>query len=258
MSIRGLIIGILTALCLLVLPTVAQSYLIVVDDNSPNVSSTALAPIYEVNPDLVFEDKITLRFQPSAGANAAFSLVSEGDDLDLQRALLYKMSGLVIKPDSTIEETFITYRFYTLEESYKLNTRKLNVTNARLFVSLQHYNWRELYDSTKTTAITNREEPKVDDFVALETEPQFDYPRLGALVQYPEIARRAGIEGRVLVAALVNEQGIVNKAHIIESDNQIFQPYAMRAVILTEFTPASANGKPVKTWVRIPILFKLK
>ena len=258
MSVRGLIIGILTALCLLVLPAGAQSYLIVVDDHSPNVSPTALAPLYEVNADLVFEDKITLRFQPSAGTNAAFSLVSEGDDLDLQRALLYKMSGFVIRPDSTIDETFITYRFYTLEESFKLSTKKLSVANAALFVSGQHYKWRELYDSTRPSSVTSRDAPKVDDFVALETEPGFDYGRLGALVQYPDIARRAGIEGRVVVAALINDRGLVEEAVITESDNALLNASAMRAVILTAFTPGKVNSKPIKAWVQIPILFRLK
>lgn len=258
MSVRGLIIGILTALCLLVLPSGAQSFLIVVDEHSANVTPVASSPIKEATPDLNFDGELTLRFQMAPGTNKMYSLVSEGDDLDVQRALLYKMSGFVLRPDSTIDETFITYRFYTLEESFKLSTKKLSVANAILFVSGQHYNWRELYDSSRPSSETSRDAPNVDDFVALEIEPGFDYGRLGALVQFPDIARRAGIEGRVVVAALINDRGLVEEAVITESDNALLNASAMRAVILTEFTPGKANSKPIKTWVRIPILFRLK
>ena len=197
MSVRGLIIGILTSLCLLVMPSGAQSFLIVVDEHSANVTPVASSPMNEATPDLVFDGALTLRFQMTPGTNKMYSLVSEGDDLDLQRALLYKMSGFVIRPDSTIDETFITYRYFTLEESFKLSTKKLSVANATLFVSGQQYNWRELYDSSRPSSETSRDVPNVDDFVALEIEPGFDYGRLGALVQFPDIARRAGIEGRV-------------------------------------------------------------
>lgn len=258
MSIRGLIIGILTALCLLVMPSGAQSFLIVVDEHSSNVTPVASSPMNEATPDLVFDGALTLRFQMTPGTNKMYSLVSEGDDLDLQRVLLYKMSGFVIRPDSTIDETFITYRFYTLEESFELNTNELSVVNARLFVSGQDYNWKEVYDSTKSSTSTSRKKTNDDDFHPVEREPEFDGKRTGALVQYPEIARRAGIEGQVMVAALINDRGLVIEAVITASDNALLNASAMRAVILTEFTPGTVNGKPIKTWVRIPILFKLK
>lgn len=107
--------------------------------------------------------------------------------------------------------------------------------------------------------ITEREEvPDVDEFVAVEKEPQFDYADLKRRVVYPDMARRAGIEGKVQVAALIGKDGRVVEIRIIETDNNILNDAAVKAVRETPFTPAIQNGNPVITWVRIPIVFELR
>ncbi|MBU3742132.1 MAG: energy transducer TonB [Candidatus Kapabacteria bacterium] len=107
--------------------------------------------------------------------------------------------------------------------------------------------------------ITEREEvPDVDEFVAVEKEPGFDYDALRRRVRYPDMAMRAGIEGRVQVAALIGKDGRVMDIKITDSDNTILNDAAVKAVKDTPFTPAIQNGNPVVTWVRIPIVFELK
>ena len=61
------------------------------------------------------------------------------------------------------------------------------------------------------------DEPEDDFFVVVEQMPQLR-GGLGALqrkVSYPEMARRAGIEGRVTVQFIVNEQGRVENPRVI-------------------------------------------
>ena len=107
--------------------------------------------------------------------------------------------------------------------------------------------------------IKEREEiPDVDEFVAVEKEPGFDYDALRRRVKYPDLAMRAGIEGRVQVAALIGKDGRVMDIKITDSDNPILNDAAVKAVKDTPFTPAIQNGNPVTTWVRIPIVFELK
>jgi protein TonB len=107
--------------------------------------------------------------------------------------------------------------------------------------------------------IKEREEiPDVDEFVAVEKEPGFDYDALRRRVKYPDMAMRAGIEGRVQVAALIGKDGRVMDIKITDSDNPILNDAAVKAVKDTPFTPAIQNGNPVTTWVRIPIVFELK
>ena len=102
------------------------------------------------------------------------------------------------------------------------------------------------------------EEPDIDEFIAVEKEPEFDYDELRRRVKYPEIAQRNGIEGQVLVGALVGKDGRVEKTQVISSDNELLDSEAQRAVRETVFTPAIQNGNPVRLWVRIPIKFTLR
>jgi protein TonB len=105
---------------------------------------------------------------------------------------------------------------------------------------------------------TREEDPDIDEFVAVEKEPEFDYPALQRRVKYPDIARRNGVEGQVLVGVLVGKDGRPEKTQVIESDNELLNQAAISAVRETVFTPAIQNGTPVRLWVRIPIVFKLR
>ena len=75
---------------------------------------------------------------------------------------------------------------------------------------------------------------------------------------YPEIAKRAGVEGKVYVLAFVDESGDVTKAQIIKGIGAGCDEAALDAVLKTKFTPGKQRGKPVKVQVSIPIIFKLK
>ena len=77
-------------------------------------------------------------------------------------------------------------------------------------------------------------------------------------IVYPEIAKRAGVEGKVYVLAFVDEQGTVTKAQIIKGIGAGCDEAALNAVLKTKFTPGKQRGKPVKVQVSIPIIFKLK
>jgi protein TonB len=73
---------------------------------------------------------------------------------------------------------------------------------------------------------------------------------------YPDIARNAGMEGTVLVRALVGLDGRVRRAEI-ERSSVMFDEPALAAVRQWTFTPAKSNGKAVLAWVRIPVKFTL-
>ena len=77
-------------------------------------------------------------------------------------------------------------------------------------------------------------------------------------IRYPEIAKRAGIEGRVFVKAFINSTGTVSKTEIIRGIGGGCDEMAMHAVKNTKFTPGRQKGKPVNVQVTVPILFKLQ
>jgi protein TonB len=107
------------------------------------------------------------------------------------------------------------------------------------------------------------EEPKEEApqyFVAVEEmpEPVGGIQAIQSKIEYPEIAKRAGVEGKVYILAFVNENGDVTKAEVIKGLGAGCDEAALTAVKQTKFKPGKQRGVPVKVQVSIPIVFKLQ
>lgn len=100
--------------------------------------------------------------------------------------------------------------------------------------------------------------PDVDEFTPVDIEPQVDLTKIENKAVYPAEARRAGIQGTVVVRALVGKNGKIIKSIIQSSDDELLNKPAQDAVEQTKFSPAIYNGKAILCWVSIPITFKLK
>jgi protein TonB len=98
------------------------------------------------------------------------------------------------------------------------------------------------------------DEPEPGKFIPVEKPP---IPVRQIKPQYPEMARRAGVEGTVWVNILVDKQGRAKKALIVKSDAEIFNEPAVQAALQWVFTPAMMNNGPVTVWVAIPFRFQL-
>ncbi len=96
--------------------------------------------------------------------------------------------------------------------------------------------------------------PDINAFVAVEKEPQ---PVVTAQPEYPDLAKRAGIEGTVYVKILVSKEGKPIKAVVIKSDSEVFNQPAINAAMKFVFTPAIQHKSPVMVWVVVPFRFKL-
>lgn len=82
---------------------------------------------------------------------------------------------------------------------------------------------------------------------------------VGRNFRYPKDARRAGVQGRVLVAFAVTEQGKVADIQIKESLFPSIDAEAMQAVQrLKSFTPGQQDGKAVKVSFTVPIALRLE
>ncbi|MBI5726731.1 MAG: energy transducer TonB [Ignavibacteriales bacterium] len=88
-------------------------------------------------------------------------------------------------------------------------------------------------------------------------EPVGGMESVAAKIVYPELAKRAGIEGKVFVSFVVNEKGKVESPSILKSDNDIFNATALETVTSIAFKPGKVKGKPVKVKVVFPIAYKL-
>ena len=73
---------------------------------------------------------------------------------------------------------------------------------------------------------------------------------------YPDSARAAGIEGAVVVRALVGSDGHVLRVEI-ETSVPGLDAAALAAVKQWRYKPATVNGKPRAVWVGVPVTFHL-
>jgi protein TonB len=94
-------------------------------------------------------------------------------------------------------------------------------------------------------------------FVPCEKMPGFlDQKR----PSYPEMARTAGIEGKVFAAVLIGEDGRPIKAKVMKrvpQDCNIFDDCAIRSLMESRYYPGIQNGHPIKVWLTVPIRFKI-
>jgi len=77
---------------------------------------------------------------------------------------------------------------------------------------------------------------------------------------YPPLLQQAGIEGRVMVQAIIDTTGRVepNSVRVVESANPGFDQPAKNVVLRSLFRPGRVYGRAVRVLVAIPIDFKIQ
>jgi len=79
------------------------------------------------------------------------------------------------------------------------------------------------------------------------------------LPKYPELARKAGKEGIVILKILITRTGRVAKVVVLSAPGKLgFAEAAVEAVQQWKFEPPTVNGEPVDVWCTLPIRFKLE
>lgn len=115
----------------------------------------------------------------------------------------------------------------------------------------------EKLEKKEKTVIEEKEKTVYQQFEVEKTPECINLGQVKASMRYPEVARESGIEGRVTVKVLINEQGRVIKVGTITGPD-VFVDEVRSKVDELEFTPGLQNGKAVKVWVSVPFIFKLK
>ncbi|MFQ6092761.1 MAG: energy transducer TonB [bacterium] len=100
------------------------------------------------------------------------------------------------------------------------------------------------------------EAPPPDEFWWAEEMPQLTHY---SVPEYPEIARKVGLECVVIVYILVDEEGNAAKVKIAKPCGNVgFNEAAEEAAWKCRFTPGRQNEKPIRVWVSIPFRFKME
>jgi len=76
-------------------------------------------------------------------------------------------------------------------------------------------------------------------------------------IEYPAAARRANIEGRVIIQFIVDESGNVTEPTILRDIGGGAGEEALRCVRQMKWTPGRQRGEPVRVMMSQPVIFKL-
>lgn len=82
----------------------------------------------------------------------------------------------------------------------------------------------------------------------------------GPLPAYPELLRQAGIQGRVVLEAVVDTTGkvVASSIQVVHATNPAFVEGARRALRATLFRPGRVAGRAVAVRVRLPFEFTIR
>jgi len=79
-------------------------------------------------------------------------------------------------------------------------------------------------------------------------------------LHYPEVLRQAGIEGRVLVEAVLDTLGRAEPSslRVTESPNPLFDREALSVVAGSRYRPGRMDGHAVRVRIQVPVSFSIR
>jgi len=128
-------------------------------------------------------------------------------------------------------------------------------------------NFNSELDVNANVAATILEPPKVElseedapifEIVEELPEPIGGISTIQKNIIYPDLAKKAGLEGLVIIRAAIDVKGNVIKTQILKGIGGGCDEAAAEAVQKTKFKPGSQRGFPVRVWVSVPVRFKLR
>jgi len=77
-------------------------------------------------------------------------------------------------------------------------------------------------------------------------------------LRYPALARQQKIQGKVIVAFIINKDGSISGQKVVKSVSPELDREALRVLrIMPKWKPGEDHGKPCRTYFSIPVNFKL-
>ena len=119
---------------------------------------------------------------------------------------------------------------------------------------------------TASVAVKDTLTPDESVFEVVEQMPEFPDGGMAGLMEYfkknlryPEEAKKAGTQGRVVVQFLINKNGAISDASVLRSVDRLLDAEAVRLVrSMPKWKPGMQKGKAVTVKYTVPVLFKLE
>ena len=112
----------------------------------------------------------------------------------------------------------------------------------------------ERTDFTGFEKVPPKPKTVIPEFVPYDTPPKEKYifqPK------YPEIARKAGIEGTVYLRIAIDSTGTVVDVKVVKGVHELLDKAAVEAAWHWKYYPAKQRDMPVGVWIGQPVTFRL-
>jgi len=145
-----------------------------------------------------------------------------------------------------------------------------DTSNGILFFKTMESTKNSGKELANVTVVANRLEKEADTakeeaFDVVEQMPEYPggLPELmkyiSMNVHYPEAATKTGTQGRVVVQFIIEEDGTVSDARVVQRVSDELDAEALRVVnAMPKWTPGRQKGQPVRVKYTLPVSFRLQ
>ncbi len=145
-----------------------------------------------------------------------------------------------------------------------------DTSNGILFIKTMESTKNSGKELANVTVVANRLEKEADTakeeaFDVVEQMPEYPggLPELmkyiSMNVHYPEPATKTGTQGRVVVQFIIEEDGTVSDARVVQRVSDELDAEALRVVnAMPKWTPGRQKGQPVRVKYTLPVTFRLQ
>ena len=146
-----------------------------------------------------------------------------------------------------------------------------SVGTMREEAAISSYGEKAKYGALIITTVKHQKElyneqiSQPDVFDKVDEAPQFPGGMAGMMqylssnIRYPEDAREAGTQGRVIVSFIVEKDGSISNAKVAKPTYSSLDEEALRVVsAMPKWVPGKQNGEAVRVKYAVPVSFRLK
>lgn len=141
-----------------------------------------------------------------------------------------------------------------------------NYEDLECMIERNNVEWKWWYveKEKETQTVTEENDESQEIFAVVDEMPEFQggtsalMEYLQEHISYPTTARENGIQGRVIVSFVINEDGSISDVKVERSVDSDLDKEAIRVVqSMPKWIPGRQGGKNVRVKYTIPVLFRL-
>ncbi|MBO4849761.1 MAG: energy transducer TonB [Prevotella sp.] len=167
-------------------------------------------------------------------------------------------------PKEETQENAPSEKIEVVQEVYENESKEEETMEMKPELAVEEEMAEENVEDKVEAVLIDQQEEEVKTIRELDDLPVFPGGMsqlvrwLTQNLKYPETAKNDKVSGKVKVSFVVNADGTVSDIKLVKSAEQRLDKEALRVVrMMPKWQPGLINGKPCRTLVNLPVVFKL-